>query len=664
MWVIVEAGAIFTRAKNALGLARASDELVREQFRSISKQVPVLYVIIMINSLFMALAVHNAMEAKGHDLFDDLLTFAFPAILLPLMVVRALMWRKRSRSKDQIPVWKMRRALNGTFISATIMAFVLGTWTVFIMHSVPENYYAFVPLFTILSTITCAYCLMALPSATYSVICTGSIYILVAMALKGDMMMFGMAANIMLVALLVAYMVANQYAQMSRIVASRSLMLEQRAYANQLAHHDQLTNMPNRRAFLDALNRLHKRRPGRPVAVAMIDLNGFKPINDTYGHAAGDQLLVSAGQSLTAIAGSDGMVARLGGDEFAVLFPRPQGPDWVRDKVQRMLSDLGKPINLGEQEVRLGAAFGIAMKTEMPDDPMEMMVHADIALYEAKNSKSSAMSIFEGSMEERVRRRTLIEQALSDQEQLKQISLNFQPIFALRNGEHVGFEALARWTHPTLGTISPADFVIAAERVGLATKLTIHLFREALKTAKAWPANIRLSFNLSGSGLGTSNLDVILPEILAEMNFDPARLCVEITETALLSNPEVAQNVLGKLQKIGVRIALDDFGAGYASIGYLQQMRFDDIKLDGSLIRKITHDARSRDLLIGVLHLCKAVNADVTAEMVENVDQLTLLKSLPVENIQGYLLGRPVPAEETLIEDPSSAAVRRHLFMR
>ncbi|NJM51493.1 MAG: EAL domain-containing protein [Sphingomonadales bacterium] len=644
------------RARDALGLQRASDELVREQFRWLARQIPVLYAIMLVNSLFMAFAV---LEGAG-----PLMAFSFPAITAPIMLGRFLLWRKRANNFDKSSVADMRKALRGLIIAAIGVSVLLGTWAVIIMWSVPPAYYAFIPLFTILSTITCAYCLMALPAATYAVILTGSFYITLAMGLTGDMMLMGMSANMLLVALLVIYMVANQFAQMSRIVASRSLMLEQRAYANQLAHHDQLTNMPNRRAFMDALNRLHQRRPDRPVAVAMIDMNGFKPINDTYGHAAGDKLLVNAGQCLTAVVGKDGIVARLGGDEFAVLFPRPFGPHWVKAKVEFMLRELGKPINLGEHEIRLGAAFGIAMKTEMPADPMEMMVHADIALYEAKNSKSSAISVFEGNMEERVRRRTLIEQALSDDVQMAGITLNFQPIFALKTGDHVGFEALARWEHPVLGRIAASDFVAAAERNGLATKLTVHLFREALKTARQWPYNIRLSFNLSGSGLGTSNLDTILPAMLSEMEFAPSRLCVEVTETALLSNPEVAQNVLGKLQAIGVRIALDDFGAGYASIGYLQQMRFDDIKLDGSLISKIVHDARARDLLIGVLHLCKAVNADVTAEMVENVEQLTLLKALPIENVQGYLLGRPVPDHDTLAEDPSNAAVRKHLFMR
>ena len=644
------------RIKTALGLQRASDELAREQFRVLSRQIPILYTIVFINSLFMAFAV---LDSAGL-----LLAFGFPGILIPVMAIRFFLWRKRGRDIEQVNVSEIRRSLRGIVLAATSMSVLLGVWAVAVMWAVPAQYYAFIPLFTILSTITCAYCLIALPAAIYSVILTGSLYLLLAMGLTGDFMMIGMAANILLVCALLVYMATNQFAQMSRIVAARSDMHEQHSHANQLAHNDHLTNMPNRRAFMDALARLHAEHRDKPVAVAMIDLNGFKPINDTYGHDVGDQLLIKVGECLTNVTKHDGMVARLGGDEFAVLFERPKSPDRIKHQVEQMLHELGKPIKLGEHEIRVSAAFGIAMKSLMPDDPMEMMKHADIALYEAKNSKSSAISAFEGSMEERVRRRTLITQALSDRTQMADISLHFQPIFALRSGNHVGFEALARWEHPELGTISPSEFVGAAERNGLATKLTIHLFREAVKAASAWPDNIRLSFNLSGSGLGTSNLHIILPDILSEVQFDPARLTVEITETALLSNPDVAHKVLGKLQALGIRIALDDFGAGHASIGYLQQMQFDEIKLDGSLIGKIARDARARDLLIGVLHLCKAVKAEVTAEMVESLEQLTLLKSLPIENVQGYLLGHPVPAQETFEQEPSKAANRKYLFRR
>lgn len=641
------------RLTGALGLHRSSDALAREQYLALRNQVPVLYAIIALNSLFMAFAVWHAVGAVK--------AFAFPALTIPIMIIRVWMWRKSVPSAGISDIVNVRKSLRATAIAALVLSVSLSSWALTIMASAPVQYTLYAPLFTILCMITCGYCLVSLPVATYIVMLTGTIYIGGAMFLTGDIMAIGMAANIVTVSILIIYMVSKQSAQFRDIVNSRSEIVEQRAHANHLAHRDQLTDMPNRRAFLDALYQQQNDHAEKPVAVIMIDMNGFKPINDTYGHAAGDKLLVNAGKCLTDVVGKTGIVARLGGDEFAVLFGDPKNAEWIEFRVKQMLYEMNKPTLIDDHEIRLGAAFGIAHHPSMPKDPMELIQHADIALYDAKNSKLSAFSFFEGSMENRVRRRTQIEQALGDSLQMANIEMHFQPIFELKCGGHIGYEALARWHHPELGIVTPAEFVGAAERSGLATKLTIHLFNQALKTARKWPEHMRLSFNLSGSGLGTSNLDIIIPELLAEKNFNPSRLSVEVTETALLSNTDAVKTILGTLQNIGVRVVLDDFGAGYASIGYLQEMQFDGIKLDGSLIRKISHDESSRNLLIGVLHLCKAINAEVTAEMVENVDQLALLKSLPIDFIQGYLLGTPVHADETHKLAKSSISIDRHL---
>ncbi len=645
---------IIVSVVKSAGLLYTSDELAREQFRALSKLIPVMYSILLINSLFMAFAVWEGAGA--------LLTFSFPAVAAPLMVLRLVMWRKRAKSNHELPIAVIRKTLWGNVAAAAIMAILLGTWAVAIISAAPPEYYSYIPLFTILSMITCSYCLKALPAATHAVIITGTFYIVIAMVMTGDAMMISMAANMTVITGLIVYMVSLEFNQLRHLVDSRSKMIAQRSDAQRLANRDPLTDMPNRRAFLDALHLQKNSSPGAQVAVVMIDMNGFKPINDTYGHAAGDQILVNMGKCLTAIVGKSGIVARLGGDEFAVLFTNDEDAVWVYQCVEQMVQEIHKPVILGQHEVRMGAAFGIAHEPYIPDDPMVLIQQADIALYEAKSRKSSAISIFEGQMAQRVRRRTMIEQALSDEQQMAQIELHFQPIFELRSGNHIGFEALARWQHPQLGTISPTEFVESADRNGLAKKLTVHLFRLAIMTARKWDADKRLSFNISGSGLGTSNLDKIIPDMLHELQFDPARLSIEVTETALLRDTAVAQRVLGRLQKLGIRIALDDFGAGYASVGYLQEMQFDDIKLDGSLIAKIVDDDKARDLLIGVLHLCAAVHAEVTAEMVETPQQLALLRTLPIANVQGYLLGKPVPAEASFAADPALAATRMRMF--
>lgn len=645
---------IFASVVRSAGLFHTSDELAREQFRVLSKLIPVMYSILLINSLFMAFAVWEGAGA--------LLTFSFPAAAAPLMILRLSIWRKHAKSDHELPIAAIRKTLIGNVVAAALMAILLGSWAVAIMRAAPPEYFAYIPLFTILSMITCSYCLKALPAATHAVIITGTLYIVIAMLMTGDSMMITMAANMTVITCLIIYMVALEFNQLCHLVDSRSKLTAQRRDAQRLANRDPLTDMPNRRAFLDALAAHKHGSPNTQVAVVMVDMNGFKPINDTYGHAAGDQILIRMGKCLTEIVGDSGIVARLGGDEFAILFTCDKDVVWVYQRAEQMVQEIYKPVILGQHEVRMGAAFGIAHETCIPDDPMVLVQQADVALYEAKSRKTSAICIFEEQMAELVRRRTMIEQALSDESQMSQIILHFQPIFDLRSGTHIGFEALARWHHPQLGAINPSEFVDSAERSGLATKLTVHLLRCALMTARRWDTDKRLSFNISGSGLGTSNLDRIIPEMLRELQFDPARLSIEVTETALLRDTAVAQRILGRLQNLGIHIVLDDFGAGYASVGYLQQMQFDHIKLDGSLIANIVDDKKARDLLIGVLHLCSAVHAKVTAEMVETTEQLALLRTLPIANVQGYLLGKPVPAEATFAADPNLADLRAQLF--
>lgn len=645
---------IIGRCLQAVGLHGTSDELAREQYRSLARQIPIMYFIISLNSAFMALAVWPYVGAAR--------AFIFPSITIPVMLVRLALWRKRSKLGYDIAILQIRKALKGNVIAAGFTACALGIWCVSILIIAPPDCWPYIPLFAILSIITCAYCLVALPAASYIIVMTGTLFIVVAMIATNDTMLIGMSANISMVSLLVIYMASNQFSQLRRIVHTSSTLTKQKTYANGLAYNDYLTNMPNRRAFVDRLSAITRERPDRPLAVVMIDMNGFKPVNDTYGHTVGDRLLINAGQCLTSVTAKAGMVARLGGDEFAVLFPDPASKEWTQNRVQQMLFEIAKPINIDGHVLRLGAAFGIAYVSEIPDDPMRLMQQADIALYQAKDSKFSAIRFFETEMEDKVSRLIRIEQALSDRDQMADIELHFQPLFTLKSGAHEGFEALARWNHPELGEIKPCEFIEAAERSGLATRLTIHLFRKAMQTARKWPKNIRLSFNLSGSGLAASRLDSILPDILAEFQFDPTRLSIEITETSLLNDPDAVQAILNNLQKIGIRIVLDDFGAGYASIGYLRDMKFDGIKLDGSLIKSIIHSSRSRDLLVGVLHLCKAIGAQVTAEMVETSEQLALLQSLPVDYVQGYLLGYPVAAEDTFSETPAKREMRDVMF--
>lgn len=625
------------RWKSILGMKPASDELVKEQVWLLANQLPLCYSVIIVNSCVLAILVSGKVNL--------VLSFFFPAIAIPTMIFRIITWTRSSKKavrRNDVPA--MRRILRGTIIGANVMAIILAAWAVSIMRALTETDIAIVPLFTILSLITCAYCLSSYPIAAYSVIGTGTLYIAIAMVSTGVPMLIAMAANIVLVSGMVVYIVGHQHRQLRRVVGSRKSLDEQRQLAHDLAHSDPLTGLPNRRALLRAVDAGRTTSPNMPVALIMLDLNGFKPVNDTYGHSAGDHLLKEVAARLLGAVDKDDLVARLGGDEFCVLLR--DRSERAQQVVKRIRQEIKRPVTIADHQIRLGAAIGLVVREQMPAEPSDLLRMADIALYDSKMKGGVSNSTFEPEMEARVMRRTLIEQALANDEQLARITLHFQPIFEMRTGRHAGYEALARWEHEALGRISPAEFIECAERNGMVKRLTLHLFRRALSVARHWDEHLKLSFNLSGSGLSTAGFEKDFPAMMKEVAFSPRRLKLEVTETALMNDTAASWKVLEHFQSLGAEIVLDDFGAGHASIGYLKDLEIDGIKLDGSLIENIVHDARSRRLLAGILQLCRSIGVNVTAEMVETQEQFIALQAFPVDYLQGYLLGKPLSGDE------------------
>lgn len=637
----------------SLGLARASDELVIEQFGIIAKQIPLLYSVIIVNCVFMA------MLASG--VVSKLLAYTFPVGAIPVMLYRVFAWRNHAaRLRGTRDVQGMRKALRATTLMANVLAAILAVWSIAILAKVDPSDASFVPVFTILSMITCAYCLAAYPLAAYSVMLSGSTYIAIAMACTGDHVLIALAANIALVSVMVFYMVGHQYGQLRRVVQTSDKLSRQRAQAKSLAYQDQLTGLPNRRALIAFMERQRVRSVSSELAMIMIDLNGFKPVNDTFGHAAGDKLLVAISRRLRQTIGENGYICRLGGDEFCVILSGIAQPKQAMQIARSINAAIKRPLSLAGHLLHLEAALGVAAGVPLRKDPMELIQYADIALYEAKARGGSAIMLFAEDMEARIRRRTLIEQALSDARNLAAIGLEFQPIFELRSRRLIAYEALARWRHPELGQISPGEFVEVAERSGKARSLTLHLFKLAIAQAVTWPADVRLSFNLSGSGLCSAGFEVLLPAIMEDAGFSPHRLDIEVTETAILPDPAAAWSVLEELQRQGIRIVLDDFGAGFASIGYLRHLKLDGVKLDGGMIREVTTSARSRQLLLGVLRLCQSIGVSVTAEEVETEEQLVALQAFPIDHVQGFLLGRPGKAAHSDFDhsEPARNALR------
>ena len=617
---------------------RSSDALLTEQFRTLRPQVPAMYLAVVINMLFLAFV--SAPDAGAS-------VYIAPMVVGGLIVMRVgRLLGTRTRS-SRATIAQKRASMTATLAAASGISIGLSVWAQIIEQNGFEAR-SYLALFTALCTISTATCLSSLPLAAYIVVAMGTIPVSASLLMSGNVMLASMGANILLIAPLVIGMIYRQHQQLRRMVESRSDIVAEKLKVSALAYRDALTGLANRRAFLDELRTASSAGSEMALAIGMIDLDGFKVINDTYGHQTGDALLVETGRRFQRLDIGDALIARLGGDEFAVLLRDVVSVEDAQDRITLLGGVFDQPFIVGPQIFRLRASIGMAHDVSQADTSLALVNRADLAMYEAKRARSTAICVFTPEMEAHNRRRLMIEQALACPAESDMIVLHYQPVVDAATDRIVAFEALARWTHPTLGVISPAEFIPLAEQAGMTRPITMHLLSMALTAASTWPDSIGLSFNLSGAELNSPTVAEQILTVVREHGFDPGRLSIEVTETALLGDFAAARAALSTLQRGGVRILLDDFGAGYASIGYLRELQFDGIKLDGSLITSLMESPTARDLLIGVLHLCKAIGAPVTAEMVESAAQHDLLRTLGVQKLQGYFLSRPLTAEQAL----------------
>ena len=426
-----------------------------------------------------------------------------------------------------------------------------------------------------------------------------------------------------------------------------------------LANTDPLTGVANRRGFLGALAEIAPEKR-RQLAMVLIDLDGFKPINDTFGHDSGDALLVQVSRRLQALASSALPVARLGGDEFAMVM-HCVGPGHALGFAEHAIAALSRPFCIDGRDTRISASAGISFQGG--EDVGEAIRRADIALFDAKRRGRGRASLFSSTMEQDVHRRTSIEQALRDPDLGDEIDLLFQPIFRLDTMELTSFEALARWRHPELGWISPSEFIPITEQISVLHEFSYDLLKRAARAALEWPETVQLSCNLSAVQLCTGGTAAKVLDTITEAGLPAARLQIEVTETALLADFELARRNLSRLRTHGVRIVLDDFGEGYSSIRYLREMNFDAIKLDGSLVSTITRPGSGLPLLQGVLALCRAMGQQCVAEHIETEQQAVLLRQLGCRYGQGFHLSPPVSRADASTLAWSSAPAMSHAYL-
>jgi diguanylate cyclase (GGDEF)-like protein len=416
------------------------------------------------------------------------------------------------------------------------------------------------------------------------------------------------------------------------------------------ATHDGLTDLPNRALFEDRMQQavLAAARHGRGVAMLLIDLDRFKEVNDTLGHHAGDELLREVGGRLRRVLRASDTVARLGGDEFGLILPGQSEPAVVVTAIERITKALEEPIVIHGLPLGIEASIGVAFYPDNGDNVEVLLQAADAAMYRAKG-EGRTHAFYEASGFRHDPARLTLVSDLRRAIQGRQLVLHYQPKAALRGGEVTAVEALVRWLHPVRGLLPPAEFIPVVEQTSLVKPLTAYVIDEALRQCRAWEdegTRLSIAVNVSMRNL----LDVTFPDeirrLLAEHDLAPSRLELEITESAVLTDPNRTRRVLERLSGMGLRLSVDDFGTGYSSLTSLKRLPLDEIKIDRSFVRNMLEDEDDAVIVRSTIDLARNLGLDVVAEGVESAEVWDELETLGCNRAQGFFLSRPVPADE------------------
>jgi diguanylate cyclase (GGDEF)-like protein len=615
--------------------------IIEERYWSLRRQVPIVYLLGLVNLSALELATTGRLSF-GINL---------PTFIGSCGLIRMAQWFG-GRGEVTHDMMVRRMAQTVWFAAAVCIAVCIRCLHLFTVGDSATH--MAVMLFGGLTAIGVAYGLTALPAAGRIPLVLIIVPISIAAVLSHEQQFAGAAFGLVIVATLTMRLLTVHSRHFTDLVRSRSAIAREQQMAEN-AHQeavvaattDFLTGLPNRRAFMAALDAAAASgRRGMPFAVAILDLDRFKAVNDTFGHAVGDQLLKEVASRLVGTVGSRGLVARLGGDEFGVFLPHVRGSRNAELIGAEIVKGVNGPVLIGGREFAVSSCCGLGISSGDAKSPSRVMADADLALYQAKEDSVSRHAVFEQSMEAPRRRRTQIERALRSPGMDDKLHLMFQPIFDLQDGRVIAHEALARWTEPGLGPIAPSEFVPIAEQLNLIADINDHLMNMAFEEARNWPDHVRVSFNLSAVQLCSTGSAGCVLGALARAGLSPDRLQVEVTETALLADFPRARDNLAELRNAGATIVLDDFGAGFASIGYLRELRFDQIKLDGGLVTAARQSDDGKRLLRAVVGLCEVLGVSSIAEHVESEELLAVVLELGCTAGQGFWLSRPMSAED------------------
>ncbi|ALN71799.1 hypothetical protein M673_03680 [Aureimonas sp. AU20] len=632
-----------------------SDLLVaKPQLDELSRQVPLLYVLLSVNSLAVAYSLSDSAPFW--------LTTLMPVLLVVVSACRVFLWMRRPTPPDAASA---RRALNRITVIAAILALAFVTWALALYSYGVREERAHIAVFMAVTMIGCIFCLMHLPQAALAVTAVVTIPYIAYSLYEKNTVFAGIAFNTLLVMLVMIRVLMNNFRGFRELVHSKEEMERLGRENLILANTDNLTGLSNRRLFFAELARMLEGAENTQgfVAVGLLDLDRFKPINDTHGHGVGDRLLEAVAQRLSQVQWEvpDLVVSRLGGDEFAFVGPLDKRS--AEAVGVRLCEALAQPFELDDLVLTLGASCGVALSTDASGSAQELFNRADYALYQSKKNSRGQVCLYTLDHEREIRSEEALERALSTADLEAEMQLHFQPVVHFDTGAVQFVEALARWNSPILGPVRPDLFIAAAERMGLIHDLTLVLFRKAVAALGQLPECVNLSFNLSAQDVTNPPTVLNLVSIVRQSGVDPRRIMLELTETAVMRDFRQADQSVTLLRSLGMGIALDDFGTGYSSLSYLHRLPIDKIKIDRSFVHAL-QDQSGHDLLRSILMLCQSMTLECVVEGVETVEQLATLRELGARAFQGYLFAKPMPMDALLAwidaDEPEVARPARH----
>lgn len=598
------------------------------------RQMPLIALAIAGNVLTLAAIFHTSAPLA--------LTVSAPLALACLGLCLVIAWRRLIR--QPIVEAEAGRILYRVKLAAAPLAFLYIAWAMALyMHAGPGQDEALIYSVALTGMFT-IFALSQLPKAALLVgglTLPGFAWLLIT---GGDASAILAGVNIFVVVLALFLSVNGSSRDFDDLVAARACAAQFAEDNRRIANTDSLTGLANRRAFFAQMSREIAR--GEQVFMGIVDLDGFKPVNDLYGHAVGDKVLCECAMRLRRFESDSVSVARLGGDEFGVVVNARMTQTEILAFGARICAAFKAPVRIAGAEARMSCSIGFARFPQDAADAEQLYERADFALYHGKQHHRGEAVLFTSEHETKMRLKARIEQGLRRADLEEEITLEFQPLFDATDRSIVSFEALARWMSPELGAVPPSQFVPVAERNETIHALTRTVLRKALKAAKNWPETVGVSLNLSVRDLLSPIALSQIVAIIETSGVAPARIDIEVTETSLLTDFERAQAALTTLKRLGVKISLDDFGTGYSSLAYVHRLPLDKIKIDRSFVQEMQGNGVARDIIKSMIALIGSLNLHCVTEGVETSEQFDLLRKFGCNVVQGYLFSRPIPQDE------------------